>query len=161
MEFASFYTRGVRNNNPFNIRRTSDNWKGMSSDSILQPFSLHDGNYALAKCTDSQFVVFDNMIYGLRAGLILLKNYVNKYGCNTPEKIVKRFAPASENNTEAYISFVCRGVSSDPYRHFNRTDVLVPYDTDFLVLCTRIIYYESNLVCDIETLQYIINKFNL
>lgn len=85
--------RGIRNNNPLNIRR-GDRWQGMLS---LQ--------------ADDTFVQFESMQYGLRAGMKVLKNYIT--GNNSSHKrfttvntIISRWAPASENNTEAYIRTV-------------------------------------------------------
>ena len=50
------------------------------------------------------FLHFD---YGYRAALLLMRNYVCRYGCDTPEKIIRRWAPPSENDTELYIACVC------------------------------------------------------
>ena len=82
--------RGIRNNNPLNIRKGS-NWKG-----------------EIANQTDKAFEQFESMQYGVRAGFIILKKYMSGYNgltqkFNTIEKIVSRWAPASENNTQAYI----------------------------------------------------------
>lgn len=87
-----FSKRGLRNNNPFNIKRSNQNWIGKV------PF---------AKSSDTVFEQFSSMYYGLRAGMKLLVNYVNK-GFDTPRKIVERFAPRSENATDNYIYFICR-----------------------------------------------------
>jgi hypothetical protein len=38
--------------------------------------------------------------------LIILRNYIRR-GHNSVELIIKRWAPSSENNTEAYIKAVC------------------------------------------------------
>ncbi len=46
--------RGIRNNNPLNIRRTRDKWKGMKA---LQ--------------SDAQFAQFESMEWGWRAALAL------------------------------------------------------------------------------------------
>lgn len=54
-------TRGVRNNNPFNIKMSNkNNWLGKVK---------HSSN------TDGTFEQFISMKYGLRAGVRLLKNY--------------------------------------------------------------------------------------
>jgi hypothetical protein len=91
-------SRGIRNNNPGNIRKGKDNWKGMAE-----------------KQTDAQFVQFRDMAYGYRALLILLKNYIEKRGCVTIRDIIRRWAPSVENDTEAYIRSVCEymGVGED------------------------------------------------
>lgn len=91
-------TRGVRNCNPGNIRLTRDRWAGMRS---VQ--------------TDGAFVQFVDMEHGVRALLILLRRYYRSYGLRTVRLIVARYAPASENDTEAYVGYVARslGVSAD------------------------------------------------
>ena len=90
-------SRGYRNNNPLNIRRSKDKWKGMSP-----------------KQTDPAFVQFQTMAYGYRAAFVLLRTYRQKYGYNTIRKIVKRWAPPSENNTDRYIANVSRWTGIDP-----------------------------------------------
>ena len=91
-------SRGYRNNNPLNIRHSHDKWKGMSP-----------------KQTDPVFVQFQTMAYGYRAAFVLLRTYRQKYGCNTIRKIVKRWAPPKENNTDRYIENVSRwtGIEAD------------------------------------------------
>lgn len=81
--------RGIRNCNPLNIRRSNDKWQGMRR-----------------KQTDHDFVQFESALYGYRAAFKILFTYIDKYGCNTIDKIIHRFAPNSENNTKAYVRFV-------------------------------------------------------
>ena len=81
-------TRGIRNNNPGNIRLTEDCWRGEI-----------DGN-------DRSFKTFETMAWGIRAMFHLLNNYRILYGCDTLEKLVGRWAPPVENNTQGYVSFV-------------------------------------------------------
>jgi hypothetical protein len=45
------------------------------------------------------------MPYGYRAGFVILHTYL-VHGLNTIEKIIVRFAPPTENNTENYITSV-------------------------------------------------------
>lgn len=86
--------RGIRNNNPLNIR-VGNSWQG-----------------EVEKPTDMQFEQFKEMRWGCRAAFKLLKRYIERYGCNTVEKIIRRWAPASENNTEWYIKTVCSMMNS-------------------------------------------------
>ena len=79
--------RGIRNNNPLNIRKSADKWQGKAGD-------------------DGAFVIFDTPENGIRAAGRLLKTYRDKHGLNTIRGIVNRWAPPNENNTEAYIAFV-------------------------------------------------------
>lgn len=81
--------RGLRNNNPLNIRHSANRWRGLSDSQ-----------------TDSQFCQFRALRWGLRAAAVILRTYIKKYRCDTIAKIIARFAPTNENNTEAYISRV-------------------------------------------------------
>lgn len=80
--------RGIRNNNPLNLRIGND-WVG----EVPTP-------------TDPDFEQFTRIEYGLRAGFIVLRRYINRYGRNTITKIISSWAPSSENCTERYIDFV-------------------------------------------------------
>lgn len=83
--------RGIRNNNPLNIRYSAANhWEGRREAKI-----------------DLEFEEFISDSYGLRAGFILINNYIRMKQLDTVEKIIRRWAPPSENNTENYINTVC------------------------------------------------------
>lgn len=87
--------RGIRNNNPLNIRK-GNNWKGEVSNS-----------------TDGEFEQFVSMQWGIRAGFKILKNYMTGYGGRVKaltniHDIIHRWAPPNENNCRAYIDSVCR-----------------------------------------------------
>lgn len=104
--------RGIRNNNPLNIR-IGNSWLG----EVTNP-------------TDDEFEQYVHVCYGLRAGFILLKRYINRYKLNTIEKIISRWAPGNENNTRSYINQVARGMNIDPdtpllYEDKNRMCALV------------------------------------
>ncbi len=89
--------RGLRNNNPLNIRHSSDKWQGRAKTQ-----------------TDPAFVQFVSMAYGYRAAFVLLRTYRQKYGYNTLRKIIGRWAPPSENNTERYLANVSKWSGLDP-----------------------------------------------
>lgn len=89
--------RAIRNNNPCNIVRTQDPWKGMA-----------------AAQTDSRFVVFESMPYGFRAFFILMLTYYRTHQLHTIKDILSRYAPSCENNTLEYISSVSRRLSTSP-----------------------------------------------
>lgn len=78
--------RGLRNNNPLNIRRSSQPWRGK-----------------VANPTDKDFEQFISMEHGLRAAFVIIRTYIKKYRCDTPRKIVARWAPAVENDVDAYV----------------------------------------------------------
>lgn len=82
--------RGLRNCNPLNIRRSADKWQGLS-----------------ATQDDPAFFSFLGMCYGWRAAFVILtRSYYQKRGLNTIRKIISRWAPNNENNTEGYIKRV-------------------------------------------------------
>lgn len=97
--------RGIRNNNPGNIRKnTANNWKG-----VVRPG------------TDKEFEQFIDMPHGVRALRVLIENYI-KNGNNTIQKIIGRYAPSHENPTAEYANFVASrvGVLKDmPIYQFN------------------------------------------
>lgn len=83
--------RGIRNNNPGNIRRGNSAWVGKV------PFN---------QSTDNEFEQFQEMKYGIRAALKLLSNYMSNYQLKTISQILNKWAPTSENDTQEYINFV-------------------------------------------------------
>lgn len=132
-------TRGIRNNNPFNIRLSQNSWKGK-----IAPF----------KNTDKEFEQFKTMRYGLRAGFLLLRNYISK-GYNTVEKIINRFAPASENNVVSYIAFICENSSLTPSSSISLNSLT------FYWLCQNILRYESHYELDYNTYLSVMKEFRL
>ena len=88
--------RGIRNNNPLNLR-VGNNWEG----EVSQP-------------TDHAFEQFTEMKWGVRAAFIVLRNYIVRHKCNTIRKIISRWAPANENNTQAYIATVSQRANIKP-----------------------------------------------
>ena len=81
----------MRNCNPLNIRRIAGTkWKGQSAEQ-----------------TDKEFVVFEELAWGIRAAFVLLRTYARKYHANCIRDIITRWAPPSENDTDAYIKNVC------------------------------------------------------
>ena len=87
--------RGIRNNNPLNIRKGND-WQGERHPQ-----------------TDPAFEEFESMEMGLRAGFKVLQSYVKKR-IDTPSAIIARWAPANENNTQAYLDYVCKRARLNP-----------------------------------------------
>ena len=92
--------RGIRNNNPLNIRRSGDKWQGLR---VLQE--------------DREFFQFSEMKWGWRAAFRLLcHTYYGKYKLRTIRDIITRWAPPKENNTEAYIRRVTDRIGIGPDR---------------------------------------------
>lgn len=80
-------SRGLRNNNPLNIRRTADLWQGLKPEQ-----------------TDPEFFQFKTIAWGYRAAFVVLRTYRHRYGADTIDRIVKRWAPPGDrNDTEYYI----------------------------------------------------------
>lgn len=92
--------RGIRNNNPGNIRISNNDWKGKV------PKDLN---------TDKKFEQFIELKYGVRAMTVLMRNWIKKGTANTIEKIVNRYAPPNENKTADYIQLVSQwtGIPKD------------------------------------------------
>lgn len=82
--------RGIRNNNPLNIRRSGQPWRG----------KITYGN-------DPSFEQFESMAMGIRAAMIIVRTYIRSHHLDTPVLIVSRWAPPCENSTTRYIDFVC------------------------------------------------------
>lgn len=82
--------RGVRNNNPLNIR-IGNTWLGERSNP-----------------TDPSFEEFVTMAYGIRAAFIILRRYIRRYHRNTIQQIIETWAPVTENATQKYIDCVCQ-----------------------------------------------------
>lgn len=103
--------RGLRNNNPLNIRKSKDKWVGLS-----------------AKQTDKSFFQFQSLAFGFRAAFVLIHNYMQKYRLTNITQIICRWAPPNENNTAAYVAKVCEmsGLTSvQPLSFWNR-DHMIP-----------------------------------
>lgn len=88
--------RGIRNNNPLNIR-IGNTWLG----EVTNP-------------TDSDFEQFISTVFGLRAGFVILRRYIRRYGRNSIRKIIGAWAPSNENQTDKYVDFVAGRVGIDP-----------------------------------------------
>lgn len=92
-------TRGLRNNNPLNIRKSTDKWLGLS------PVQR-----------DAGFFQFVDLVYGYRAAGKLLRNYQKLHKLYNLNGLIERWAPASENNTKAYVARVARELSTQAGR---------------------------------------------
>ena len=124
-------TRGIRNNNPLNIRRSKDKWQGQLT-STPSPVgegrgeaSLTDGRLCSGStdskqasvCTryDAEFCQFESQAYGWRAAFVLLtRTYYHTYRLYTIRAIVTKWAPPNENATAAYIRSVALQTGIDP-----------------------------------------------
>lgn len=121
-------TLGEKLNNPLNIRNVDgQNWKGQIGKK-------------------AGFCEFQTVWWGVRAAMLILKKY-RKRGLVTIEQIISTWAPSSENDTEAYIKFICSKM------HCKRTDEMTPRFWSRLVFWmakieTRM-HLEYSLVCNV------------
>lgn len=97
--------RGIRNNNPGNIKFDGTQWMGLATPP-----------------SDGTFCVFTEAKYGIRALGVLLRNYYVLYTLNTIDKIIRRFAPATENDTQSYIASVSQYTGYGPFQTLNLYD---------------------------------------
>jgi len=104
--------RGIRNNNPGNIE-WGDPWQG------LLPRD---------QATDKRFAQFKAPAWGIRALARTLITYFDKHRIISVRGAITRWAPPSENDTEAYIAQVAKavGVSANEPVNFHRYEVLCP-----------------------------------
>lgn len=111
--------RGIRNNNPGNLRISGDQWLGLS-----------------ATQTDNDFFQFISPYYGIRAMAKTLRTYYQKHDLKTIEKIIHRYAPTSENKTDSYVKSVVAQVGKDANARLNIV-------SDWPALVRAIIYHEN------------------
>lgn len=124
---------------PFNIRySTLNHWLGQVSEW-------------------KGFVKFQNKRYGIRAGIILLRNYIVKYQLTTVRDIITRFAPSSENNTDDYIQFVNEFILTNcPWFKCLHVD-----GCEFYLLCAAICQKECGYKLSPEEYNLVVKCFIL
>lgn len=97
--------RGIRNNNPGNIRRGAK-WQGLAPE---QP--------------DSEFATFVEPVWGIRALARTLRTYAFTHGLQTVREIINRWAPPVGRDSQgrtytqdssAYVNHVARSLGVDP-----------------------------------------------
>ena len=88
--------RGIRNKNPGNIK-LGTNWDGLAKEQ-----------------TDPVFCIFDEAVMGIRALMRILLVYRFHHKKTTIDDIISRWAPPSENDTEAYVDFVAKKMDKKP-----------------------------------------------
>jgi len=98
-------SRGLRNNNPGNIRLGSFRYKGEKAES-----------------SDTAFRQFESMEWGYRAMFVLLHTYAKKHGCCTLRQMINRYAPPMENHTDHYIRRVAHTTHLSSDEKISTTD---------------------------------------
>lgn len=103
---AALASRGFRNNNPLNLRWVEKNkWDHQTGKD--------SGGYC----------VFDDPVYGIRAAILLLKKYQDKYNLHTIYGTIERFAPPEDDNyTEKYAAFVAKAIGKDVHDTYDSRD---------------------------------------
>lgn len=97
--------RGIRNNNPTNLRTSADEWLGKVGD-------------------DEGYCIFDTPEHGIRAAAINLRSYQWKHRLFSIAAMITRWAPREDDNdTAAYIANVCRVCGVDSSRPYPLTEV--------------------------------------
>ena len=96
--------RGLRNNNPLNIK-IGNTWLG----EVTNP-------------TDPTFEQFVSLRYGLRAAFIILRRYIRHYKRTTIRAIISSWAPEVEPLLTAYINNVVKFTGIDPDMHIDYAD---------------------------------------
>lgn len=90
--------RGIRNNNPLNLRRTKTLWIGLCTEQ-----------------RDPEFCQFTCMVYGILAAIKNARSIIAKHHPCTLAKLIETWAPSSDgNNTKAYIDRVCKLTGLQP-----------------------------------------------
>ena len=91
--------RGYRNNNPLNLRLSSNRWLGKVPG---------------RENTDGRFEQFERMDFGFRAAIKNMQVLISSRGCTTLLRLIQRWAPVSDgNNPYLY----CRTVSRQTGLH--------------------------------------------
>lgn len=98
--------RGLRNNNPLNIRISSTPWQGKVADN-----------------TDGQFEQFTSLELGIRAALVNIRTYIRRDRLDNVQLIISRWAPGSDgNNVKAYVEVVCQRAQLKPTERLSYND---------------------------------------
>ena len=127
-------TRGERNCNPLNIKKTSIKWHGKI-----------EGN-------DPIFETFKDCYSGYRAAFICLyKHY--RTGSNTVNLLINKWAPTSENRTMNYVDYVCSLSSLGLNQVFTWS-----YSNVYLIMYHMCVF-ENGKIIDREALIKVVHEF--
>lgn len=123
------HSRGMRNNNPLNIRYSPRNrWLG-----------------EVKRKRDFEFEEFVSVEFGFRAAYKTLMTYRNKYKIKTIEGIILRFSPPNENKTEDIINKISKmsGIPRDK----------VIRESDYAIIIKNMAIIESGKSYPIEVIE--------
>ncbi len=89
------------------------------------PGNIEDGPFAKAQPgyagTDGRFALYDTPEQGAAANDALMANY-GRQGFDTPAKIISKYAPPNENDTQAYINRVASALGVGPNEQIDLSD---------------------------------------
>ncbi len=137
--------RSFRNNNPLNIKRNVRNkWYG-----------------AKKAQTDKVFEEFEELEFGVRAALIILKKYIDIYKLDTIEGIISKWAPEGENGKAATKNYINRVAQS---MHMNQTKQHLQFSDKQtiaeLVAAMTLVESGTNYYPIADYKEFIINVYN-
>ncbi len=116
--------RGIRNNNPGNIRYVGSPWQGLADPPE----------------DEAGFCIFTDPEYGLRAIYKTLMTYWRVYKLNTILGIANRWAPPSENNTGAYQQGLAQSLKMGITDAIDMTD-----DDNLMGVCAALVKQECGV----------------
>lgn len=103
--------RGLKVNNPGNIRNTPRAWEG-----------------EIRPSKDHSFKTFESIAYGYRAMFMLLNNYQRNKNLNTIAEMIDLYAPPEDGNrTDLYIQHVAdwSGIDADMYIDTDHRETMI------------------------------------
>lgn len=149
-------TRGIRNNNPANIRR-GQQWRGLAPrkyDKFGKPcVSVCRKSIWYDEQWDKSFCQFVAVTWGVRALIRILRTYVTIHNLVTISQIIRRFAPPTENATDKYVAYVVKSLEDVGGFEYQFSDSdFNPKDPSIALyyLCESICRIESNYILSYE-----------
>lgn len=108
--------RGIRNNNPGNLRVSGSQWKGKVPLHLNTDYNCQTGQIVRS------FEQFETWPLGVRALIVLLRGYIERDGLRTIQQIINKYAPPVENNTGSYVTRLASyaGISPTTPISFNK-----------------------------------------
>lgn len=123
--------RGIRNNNPGNIKVSNSGWLGKI------PYSQNTDTDCSTGQVVRTFEQFTEYRFGIRALIKLIENYMVQRNLRTIAQIINRYAPGTENYTEGYINYVSDRIGFAP-------DVPLLFTRETMRILTRAIAAYEN-----------------
>lgn len=121
-------SRGLRNHNPLNIRKSRDRFKG-----------------EVVPSSDVAFKQFESDAYGYRAAFVILATYLQQ-GKNNITRIVASWAPAADNNnTVRYIENVEKRSGIDRFQPLTSAS-----GNDYIQIVAAMSYSENGIPAVME-----------